>query len=67
MDQNFIALFTGAGGFFIGEVMSFNLAEILEAVGRLVVTLDQHPGGAVFLIALAALIGMPALAWLLKR
>lgn len=47
--------------------MSFNLADIFEAVAKLVVTLDQHPSGAVFLIALAALIGMPALAWLLKR
>jgi hypothetical protein len=47
--------------------MSFNLTDILEAVGKLVVTLDQHPSGAVSVIVLVALLGMPAIAWLLKR
>jgi hypothetical protein len=47
--------------------MSFNLTDILEALGKLVVTLDQHPDGAVTVIVLAALMGMPAMAWLLKR
>jgi hypothetical protein len=47
--------------------MSLNLADIFEAVGKLVVTLDQHPIGAVLLIILTALIGMLALTWLLMR
>jgi hypothetical protein len=47
--------------------MSFNLAEIFEAVSKLVVTLDQHPSGAVTILLLAALLGMPVLTWLLKR
>ena len=47
--------------------MSFNLTDILEAVGRLAVTLDQHPSGAIFVIALAVLLGMPVVVWLLKR
>jgi hypothetical protein len=47
--------------------MSFNLTDVLEAVGKLVVTLDQHPSGAATVIVLAAMVGMPAVAWLLKR
>lgn len=47
--------------------MSFNLTDILAAVGTLAVTLDQHPSGAASLVVLAALLGVPAVVWLLKR
>lgn len=47
--------------------MSFNLSDMFEAVGRLAVTLDQHPSGAVSLIVLTALLGMPAIVWQLKQ
>jgi hypothetical protein len=47
--------------------MSLNLTDIFEAVGKLVVTLDQHPIGAAFLIILTPWIGMLTLVWLLRR
>lgn len=47
--------------------MAFNLADILEATGKLAVTFDQHPLGAAFLMALAALLVVPTAIWLLRR
>jgi len=47
--------------------MSFNLADVLAAPGRLVITLDRHPSGAVSLIVLTALLGMPVVVWMLRR
>ncbi|RQO35862.1 hypothetical protein DBR37_05750 [Herminiimonas sp. KBW02] len=65
--MHLLDLFAGAGGFFIGEMMSLDLADIFDAVGKLVVIFDQHPIGAAFLIILTALIGILALVWRLKR
>lgn len=46
--------------------MSFNLSDILKALGNLAVTLDQHPIGAVSVVALTALLAIPLLVWLLR-
>lgn len=48
-------------------MLPFKLTDVLEALGKLAVTLEQHPRGATSLIVLAALLGLPLTIWLFKQ